>query len=314
MKLVVYIVGLVVLLSFVLYLQIRLKSSTIERFDQNIPTPLPTPIRSDNTCSDPNSSSKYDRVSNGRMGLLQQDVSIPPSRRNNTLAGSISGGTLDLSELASKCKGGTSGDEKGTKVFVDTGKPSLQVNTGLPWRDIDSSTYNEVDVFCCKGQVYTVPGTTEKICLAACPSNYTVSTSDETECVREDNKCIYTADLSANISDSWLRTCAMIYKNSTNLTSTIGSISSVVSTFTFQTNFLSNDYRILSNDLYRPGASYSPALLNNRNNNFSNITNRYDAVQNLQNIINSRYNTLKADKIRFDTLYNQFGCSNYRYS
>jgi len=313
MKLVVYIVGLVVLLSFVLYLQIRLKSSTIERFDQNIPTPLPTPIRSDNTCSDPNSSSKYDRVSNGRMGLLTQDVSIPPSRRNNTLTGIAAGGT-DLTELQGKCNGGTTGDTKGIKVFVDTGKPSLQYTTGLPWRDIDTSPYNLVDVYCCKGELYTVPGTTEKICLALCPSNYTVSSSDQTECVRTDNLCTYTADLSANISDSWLRTCAMIYKNNTNLTSTIGSISSVVSTFTFQTNFLSNDYRILSNDLYRAGAAFTTERLNNRNNNFSNITNRYDAVQNLQNIINSRYNSLKADKIRFDTLYNQFGCSNYKYS
>ena len=126
--------------------------------------------------------------------------------------------------------------------------------------------------------------------------------------------CIYIADLSANISDSWLKTCAMIYKNGANLTSTIRSISSVVSTFTFQTNSITTDYTGLSNYLYNPIASFSPLLVNNRNSNFSNITNRYDAVTNLQTIINTRYNTLKTDKIKFDTLYNQFGCSNYRYS
>jgi len=314
MKLVVYIVGLVVLLSFVLYLQIRLENSTIEKFDQNIPTPIPSRIRSDNTCSDPNSSTKYDRVSNGRLGLLQEGVSIPPSRRNNTLSGTVTGGTLELAELQGKCNGGTTGDAIGIKVFIDTGKPSLRPDNGLPWRDIDNSVYNEVDVFCCKGELYTVPGTTEKICLATCPSNYTVSSADQTECVRTDGNCVYTADLSANISDSWLKTCAMIYKNSTNLTSTIQSISSVVSTFTFQTNFLSNDYRSLSNDLYRMGATFTPERLANRNSNFSNITNNYTAVSNLQNIINNRYNSLKTDKLKFDTLYNQFGCSNYRYS
>ena len=314
MKLVVYIVGLIVLLSFILYLQIRLESSTIERFDQNIPTPIPTPIRSDKTCSDPNSSSKYDRVSNGRMSLLQQDVSIPPSRRNTTLAGIGVIRTLNISDLETKCIEGTSGDAKGTKVFVDTGKLSINKDEGVPWRDFDLSTYNEVDVFCCKGDLYTVPGTSEKICLATCPSNYSVSTDDQTECVRGDGKCVYTADLSANISDSWLKTCAMIYKNGANLTSTIRSISSVVSTFTFQTNSITTDYTGLSNYLYNPPATLSLPLVNNRNSNFSNITNRYDAVTNLQNIINTRYNTLKTDKVRFDTLYNQFGCSNYRYS
>ena len=311
MKLVVYVIGLIVLLSFILFLQIRFKNSVVEKFDQNIPTPIPTKIRSDNTCSDPNSSSTFDRIANANYKLMAEDVILPPSRRNNTLSGSAEVGTLNLEELQGKCIGGTVGEAIGTKVFLDTGKPSLQPD-GLPWRDIDSKTYNLVDVYCCRGELYTVPGTTERICLAFCPANYKKST-DETQCVRDDDKCVYNADLSANIMDSWLKTCARIYKQNVNITSTIQSISSVVSSFSFQTNSVINNYTSLSNRLFTSGTLDS-ALQTNRSNNFSNIKNNYDAVLNLQNIINNKYNTLKTDKVKFDTLYNQFGCSNYQYS
>jgi hypothetical protein len=312
MKLVVYLIGIIVLLSFILFLQIRLKSSISESFNQNIPTPIPTRIRSDNTCSDPDSSFTFDRVANANYRLMAEDVSIPPSRRNNTLAGTATGGTLDLSELQTKCTGGTTGATQGTKVFVDTGKPSLRKDNGLPYLD-NLLPYNIVDVYCCRGELYTVPGTNEKICLAACPSNYTVSSNDQTQCVRTDGNCVYTADLSANISDSWLRTCAQIYKQNVNLTSTIQSISSVVSTFSFQTNSIRNDYLGLQNRLYTT-ATTDISKLNNRNTNFNTITNQYVAVSNLQDIINNRYNSLKADKLKFDTLYKDFGCSNYQYS
>ena len=160
MKIVVYIFGLIVLLSFILFLQIRFKNSVVEKFDQNIPTPIPTKIRSDNTCSDPNSSSTFDRIANANYKLMAEDVILPPSRRNNTLSGSAEVGTLNLEELQGKCIGGTSGEAIGTKVFVDTGKPSLRPD-GLPWRDLDTKTYNLVDVYCCRGELYTVPGTTE---------------------------------------------------------------------------------------------------------------------------------------------------------
>ena len=311
MKIVVYIFGLIVLLSFILFLQIRFKNSVVEKFDQNIPTPIPTKIRSDNTCSDPNSSSTFDRIANANYKLMAEDVILPPSRRNNTLSGSAEVGTLNLEELQGKCIGGTSGEAIGTKVFVDTGKPSLRPD-GLPWRDLDTKTYNLVDVYCCRGELYTVPGTTERICLAFCPANYKKST-DETQCVRDDDKCVYNADLSANIMDSWLKTCARIYKQNVNITSTIQSISSVVSSFSFQTNSVINNYTSLSNRLYTSG-TLDTTLLTNRSNNFSNIKNNYDAVLTLQNIINNKYNTLKTDKVKFDTLYNQFGCSNYQYS
>lgn len=313
MKLELYLIGIVVLLSFILFLQIRLKSSISESFDQNVPTPIPTPIRSDNTCSDPESSFVFDRVSNANYRLMAEDVSLPPSRRNDRLTGTVTGGTLDLSELQSKCTGGVSGAAIGTKVFIDTGVPSLRRDNGLPYLD-GIVPYNIVDVYCCRGELYTVPGTNEKICLAPCPSNYIKSTSDETQCVRTDGNCIYTADLSANISDSWLRTCAQIYKQNINLTSTIQSISSVVSSFSFQTATINSDYQGLSNRLYRAGTSFSTDLLNNRNTNFNTITTQYVAVSNLQNIINSKFNSLKADKLKFDTLYKDFGCSNYQYS
>jgi hypothetical protein len=312
MKIVVYIFGLIVLLSFILFLQIRFKNSVIEKFDQNVPTPIPTKIRSDNTCSDPNASSTFDRIANANYRLMVEDVSLPPSRRNTQLSGTATGGTLDLSELQTKCIEGTTGDSIGTKVFVDTGKPSLQPD-GLPWRDLDTKPYNLVDVYCCRGELYTVPGTTETICLAPCPVNYIKSTTDETQCVRSDSNCVYTADLSANITDSWLKTCARIYKQNVNITSTILSISSVVSTFSFQTTNVINNYTSLSNRIYTSGTS-DTGLLNNRNNNFNTITSNYAAVSNLQNIINNRYETLKQDKTTFDTLYNQFGCSNYQYS
>ena len=103
MKIVVYIFGLIVLLSFILFLQIRFKNSVVEKFDQNIPTPIPTKIRSDKTCSDPNSSSTFDRIANANYKLMAEDVSLPPSRRNNTLSGSAEVGTLNLEELQGKC-------------------------------------------------------------------------------------------------------------------------------------------------------------------------------------------------------------------
>ena len=302
------IIGLLLLLFFTLFLQQKL----CENFDQTIPTPIPMPIRSDQTCSDPNESAIYDRYDNAGSELIKSGLSIPFSSRNNLLSGGPVSGSLSLNTYVDKCDNRptvTDPTKKGTKIFVDTGKLSLKPD-GSPWLDSSGKPYNLVDLYCCRNEIYSIPGTNQTSCLPPCPSNYTIDTKDRTICIRNDNMCAYNADLSANISKSWLNTCATIYKENLDITKTLQSISSVVSTFTFQTSNVNRDYATLANRLSHYSGT-DPLKIANRNNNFATVTNKYSDVTNIQNDIIQKFTQLKTDKSRFDTLYNQFGCSNY---
>ena len=319
----IIIISLIIILFFTLFLQKKYSENyeiRYENFDQNAPTPIALPVRSDMTCSASGESIIYDRYNNNAMKSLALGISIPPSLRNNNLSidnkiprntGGIQGVDLNIGDYALKCKGDTdpTKDEYGTKVFFDTGNPSLTV-TGSNYRDKDNTFYNLVDMYCCKGEMYNVPGTNKSNCLAPCPSNYTKDQSDNTICIRNDSNCVYTADLSANISQNWLNTCAMIYKQNIDITSTIQSVSSVVSTFSGQTSNVTNNYTSLSNTLF-DSAITNTQYLQNRNNNFHNIFDKYNTVKGIQDTINGTYTDLKTKKTTFDTLYSQFGCSNY---
>jgi hypothetical protein len=316
----IIIISLIIILFFTLLYNENYEI-TYENFDQNVPTPIALPVRSDMTCSGSGESIIFDRYNKNAMNSLASGISIPPSLRNNNLSinnatpqdtAGTQGASLSLNEYSQKCNGDTdqTKDTYGTKIFVDTGNPSLKPN-GNNWYD-NGSPYNLVNMYCCKGEMYNVPGTNQSNCLAPCPSNYTKDPSDNTICIRNDSNCVYTADLSANISQNWLNTCAMIYKQNVDITSTIQSISSVVSTFSGQTNIVTNNYTSLSNKLYNTTIT-NIDYLSNRNSNFHNINDTYNTVKGIQDTIIGTYTDLKAKKTTFDTLYSQFGCSNYMF-
>lgn len=307
-----WIIGIV----FLLIITLLISDKTVEPFDYNPPTVMPTKVRKDLTCSDPDSSSIIDRfdIANSSMKLIGSDVEVPPNAQNNALTDTTALGmsTVDLDgvreDLLEEC-------EEGNLVFIrkDGTYP-------FRWRSVDY-TFNYVDIYCCKGDVHQPYGTNgeeKKICLAACPSNYTISSSDNTICIRNDNNCIYTADLSGNIQNNWNKTCSALYKQNINITSTINSISNVVSTFTKQTDTVNDSYNLLNSrliayELANRGTSDSTKIIrrNNYINNFGIITTERDKINSIQTTIQNKYNTLKTDKVKFDTLFNKLGCSNF---
>jgi hypothetical protein len=270
-----WIIGIVILLVISLFMT----DQTVEPFEYNPPTVVPSKVRADLTCSDRNQSAIYDRFDNAGMNTLLKEANL-----------------LAINGLT-KC---TPNDGMGFRVFQDTGIPSVVTGVNLS------------NVFCCKGEMIQPAGTfgeNNKVCLPLCPSNYTKSSQDETICIRNDSTCVYTEELSANIQNNWFKTCAALYKENTNLISTIQSISTVVSTFSIQSSTVQSNYRLLNSNLsnYTTNDDKKARYLNN----FYTITNDYNSVFNDQIDISSKYNTLQADKLKFDTLFNNLGCSNY---
>jgi len=301
------ILGLLIVLVFSLFVQIRRE----EGFDQSTPTVIPQPIRSDYTCSSADESAYFDRYDNAGMNLIASSQRIPPSLRINTFTGSGTP-TLDLLNLSlnnTKCLGGTdkTKDAYGNKIFIDTGVKALDDN-GFPLYD-NLLGYNRVDVYCCKGEMVGVPGTTGSNCLPPCPDGYTISSYDRSICLRNDSNCVYSADLSANITQSWLNTCAMIYKKNLDLTTTISSITNVVSNFKDQTRTVTNEYNSLNAKL-----SGKPDTDGTINRYFTNgVTPKFQTLTTLQSQINSHLDSLNSQKVTFDRMYADFGCSNYMY-
>lgn len=274
-----WIIGIVILLVISLFIT----DQNVESFEYNPPTVIPSKVRADLTCSDPNQSAVYDRFDNAGMTTLAMGV--------------------DLVEMLTltKCTGiNPPGDGLGFRVFQDT---------GIPFR---GGGYNLSNVYCCKGEMVQPTGTVgenNKVCLPFCPSNYTKSPQDETICIRNDNNCVYTYDLSANIQNNWFKTCAALYKENTILISTIQSISTVVSTFSIQSSTVQSNYTLLNTQL--SGYTIDDDKKARYQNNFNTITNDYNSVFNHQIDITNKYNILQADKVKFDTLFNNLGCSNY---
>jgi hypothetical protein len=304
-----WIIGIVILLVISLFMS----DETIEPFEYKPPTVMETKIRPDLTCSDPNSSPIFDRFDNAYMELMGSNLNIPVLHRNRTLAGPQHTRDTAKPEYFSKCI-----EDENFKV--EKTDPNYKDKRGVKVFIVKDDT--KVDLFCCKGEMYQPPGTSSqenKVCLPECPSNYTMSSSDRSICIRNDNTCTYTADLSANIQNSWYKTCSALYKQNINITSTINSISTVVSTFSQQTSTVQSNYILLNQELATyvttNSGSTVPSIVSNvtnYNNNFNNIKNNYSNLySNIQSNISQRYNTLKADKLRFDTLFNSFNCSNF---
>jgi len=321
-----WIIGIILLLVISLFIT----DQNVEGFEYNPPTVIPSKVRKDLTCSDPNESATFDRFDNAKLDSLGSALNIPPSSRFNDLGMNLTtriiyGSQTDdtaKDEYIQKCIGSTDINDpeymnkRGEKVFIDTGQPALQ-NNGNTFLD-NGKPYNLVDLYCCKGEMVPrvgIFGQENKVCLPPCPSNYTKSSQDPTICIRNDSNCVYTHDLSANIQNNWFKTCAALYKTNVNLISAIQSISTVVSTFTIQSDTVKNNYESLNYELsrYNPTnpTSETAFKITHRNSNLSNITNNYNDLSNIQSNISYRYNTLKQDKLRFDTLFNNLGCSNY---
>jgi hypothetical protein len=308
-----WIIGIVVLLIISLFITDKTDKTdkTIESFDYNPPTVMPTKIRSDLTCSDPEQSAIFDRFNKSAMQLMGSDLQIPPSMRNPRLEGPEN--TVDTAKeiYYDECIGLTDKNDvnyqkkKGTKVFIE--KDEKFTRFGI--------SYKKVDLLCCKGELYQPPGTNDlnaRICLVECPTDYTISSSDKTICLRNDSTCTYTEKLSANIQNNWSKTCAALYKQNANIFSTINSISTVVSTFSIQSSTIKTNYTLLNNQLATYGLTHNDVYSINYNNNFSNITSNYSNLySNIQSNISDRYNTLRSDKLKFDTLFNNLGCSNF---
>lgn len=326
-----WIIGIV----FLLVISFFISDETVESFVYKPPTVVSTKVRPDLTCSDPNSSPIIDRFDKARgMILMGTSLTIPPEGRNRTLSMPGGVGPRDTinQEYSDACiedanfkvsRAGLSADEyetkRGMKVFIEKDE-KYDENVGL--FVVTNFKGNKVDLFCCKEELEQLPGTSgdeNKVCLPSCPSNYTKSSSDYSVCIRNDSNCVYTEDLCGNIQNNWFKTCATLYRQNANITSTINSISNVVSTFTKQTNTVHTNYQLLntqiSNYVRSNIGSTDPNVLsriNNSNSNFSNIRNSYSNLySNIQLNITSRYNTLKADKLRFDTLFNNLACSNF---
>ena len=314
-----WIIGIVILLVISLFIS----SETIEPFEYNPPTVIPSKVRKDLTCSDPNSSSIFDRFDKAGMELMGSDLKIPVEVRNPTLSGFPQTTDTANPEYFEACIGLTDKNnpdydkKRGTKVFIEKDEKYEILKP-------DGTKYQEkyVDLLCCKGEMYQPPGTygqDMKVCLPDCPSNYTKNSMDPTICVRNDSNCAYTEDLSANIQNNWFKTCAALNKQNINITSTIQSISSVVSTFSIQSSTIKTNYDLLKTKLNTYYTTHSlssdpdkVSKITNYNNKFANVSNNYSNLySNIQSNISERYNTLQSDKIRFDTLFNKLGCSNY---
>lgn len=310
---IVLLLFLIIILVFTLFLKSRIVE-TVENFDQNTPTPITLPIRVDGSCSDPNESAIYDRFDGAGMSLMGLSKNIPPNFRNDTLNDVIGIGTLDTlnMDFTQKCINDNSTyDKKGRKVFIDTGVKAKKPD-GTFWEDYLGNSYNLVDIYCCKGEVYTPPDSSGgmPVCLANCPSNYSIPVGalDRTICFRDDRMCAYNSDLSANIVQNWLNTCANIYKKNLDTTTTISSIINVVSSFSTQTEMATIDFNRLNITV-----STHP-LTNNQGTSWSTIRTKYNSLRDLQTTINDKLNQLKVDKSKFDMMFNQFGCSNYMFS
>jgi hypothetical protein len=304
-----WIIGIV----FLLIISLCISNEYIEPFQYNPPTVVPTKIRSDLTCSDPNSSAIIDRFDKKGLELLGSNLPFPPAIRNNDLGGaeySFPFIYIQYQAIREKLREVCTGGENGSKIFFEKNVNALDGN------------YKLVDVYCCKGELYQPPGTNnynDRVCLAACPSNYTTSVTDNTICIRNDNYCSNTADLSANIQNNWSKACSALYKQNVNILSTMNSISSVVSTFSIQTSSIQSNYIDLNRELTSYVTTYRGTSDNNKiskiNNydiNFTSLTDNYcNLYSNIQSNISERYNILKADKVKFDTLFNNLGCSNF---
>ena len=148
-------------------------------------------------------------------------------------------------------------------------------------------------------------------CLPDCPAGYTENPNDITYCIRSDGLCGLSKNLSNTIQDNWGRVCGPLYKANLNILSTMGSISSVVSTINSQYNSLSTDFIPFSNSVTLNASGLGcNAYLRDTIFNVNIISNYYDLTSFNSNTINY-WTMLSNEKNRFDGIFNSFNCANY---
>lgn len=148
-------------------------------------------------------------------------------------------------------------------------------------------------------------------CMPNCENGYTPFSNDTTYCVRTDGKCQLSKDLSNTIQGNWAQVCGPLYKTNINLLSTMGSISTVISTINNQYNSANSNYLSLSTDINRyTGNEPTRTLL--RNSVFNTVVrSNYTDLRNLRETINSNFIVMSNTKDRFNLVYNSFDCANY---
>ena len=150
------------------------------------------------------------------------------------------------------------------------------------------------------------------ICLPNCPDMYKLDPNDHTYCVATNDLCYLTPDLSSNILNNWSKVCGPLYKFNDNINSTIGSISSVVSTINVQYKLLTPVMNGPNNFLTLLSNGSPDDTLNRFSTNFyPGIVSNYNDIYSYQAIINSNYIELNNKKNNFDIMYNSFNCANY---
>jgi len=147
----------------------------------------------------------------------------------------------------------------------------------------------------------------KRYCFVTCSSAYNVSNY---YCVRKDNKCHASKDLSNTIKDSWSQTCAPLYKTNLNLKSTIGSISTVLSTIQIQFNTVKTGYIPFSQTLTNyNGDSIKQTI---RDVSLPTIISNYNDLNLFKTNIEFNYNELCNKKVQFDSVYNYLNCGSYQ--
>jgi hypothetical protein len=149
------------------------------------------------------------------------------------------------------------------------------------------------------------------ICLPKCMDGYMPYPADTTLCIASNNVCYNTADLSSNILDSWRQTCGPIKRTELNLTSTINSISTVKVLMNSNTTDIGTMLRSLSNSVFYPSSGTPATNISIRNLRYPYVLSNYLDAYAINSNVDFNYNTLRTKKSAFDTIYNDFLCSNY---
>jgi len=148
-------------------------------------------------------------------------------------------------------------------------------------------------------------------CLPVCPSGYSEYSNDNTYCVRTDNTCVLNKALSNTIQGNWGHVCGPLYKTNVNLMSTMGSISTVVSTINSQYSMINTNFPAFSNAVTLNASGLAcNSYLRDTLFNVNIISNYYDLTS-FNNSIGSYWIELSNRKNKFDGVFNSLNCANY---
>jgi hypothetical protein len=148
-------------------------------------------------------------------------------------------------------------------------------------------------------------------CLPDCPAGYQPYSNDTTYCVTTNRTCRPSKDLSNTIQSGWSRACAPLYRANLNLLSTMGSISTVVSTINNQYSAIDSEFVPFSNTIMlNQTGSACNAFLRDTIFNQNIISNYYDLTSFNSNTMHY-WNLLSNEKNKFNGIFNSFNCANY---